>query len=192
VFAVIAIERIEDPATLRQVAVLLQKENDRLHARLRELMRRLAAAEGGSSDAQLALELDQLQHRVNALQRQIFGDSSERRESKADNKPKEPQAPRTGHGPREQPRLPVREVPHELAAEARRCPACDGVLDEWPGQFEESEEISVVQRQFVVLKHLRRKYRCKCNGAVVTAPGPDKLIPGGRYSLEFAVEVAAQ
>jgi transposase len=25
---------------------------------------------------------------------------------------------------------------------------------------------------------------------VVTAPGPEKLIPGGRYTVEFAVEVA--
>ncbi|MCB1037559.1 MAG: IS66 family transposase, partial [Acidobacteria bacterium] len=33
-------------------------------------------------------------------------------------------------------------------------------------------------------------YRCRCNGAVVTAPAPAKLIPGGRYSTEFAVEVA--
>ena len=32
--------------------------------------------------------------------------------------------------------------------------------------------------------------RCQCNGAVVTAPMPPRLIPGGRYALEFAVDVA--
>jgi len=47
-----------------------------------------------------------------------------------------------------------------------------------------------VKRSFVIEKHLRKKYRCRCNANVVTAPGPDKLIPGGRYSVEFAAEVA--
>ena len=59
------------------------------------------------------------------------------------------------------------------------------------GQFEESEEITVVQREFKLVKHLRKKYRCRCNACVVTAPGPLKLQAGGRYSIEFAVEVAA-
>ena len=57
-------------------------------------------------------------------------------------------------------------------------------------QFEESEEVSVVERRFVVVHHRRTKYRCRCNGAVVTAPAPAKLIPGGRYSNDFAVQVA--
>ena len=54
----------------------------------------------------------------------------------------------------------------------------------------ESEEISVVQRRFVVVKRRRLKYRCRCNGAVVTAPAAPRLIPGGRYSSMFAVDVA--
>jgi transposase len=36
---------------------------------------------------------------------------------------------------------------------------------------------------------MRQKYRCLCNGAIVTAPGPDKVIEGGRYTLQFAVQV---
>jgi transposase len=59
-------------------------------------------------------------------------------------------------------------------------------------QAEESEEITVVQRQFVLKKRRCRKYRCRCNASVVTAPAPPKLIPGGRYSPEFAVEVAIE
>src|SRR5207253_1311526 len=35
-----------------------------------------------------------------------------------------------------------------------------------------------------------QKYRCRCGGCVVTAPGPAKLVPGGRYSVAFAVTVA--
>lgn len=65
-------------------------------------------------------------------------------------------------------------------------------MTEWPGQIEDSEEISVIERRFVVTTHKRQKYRCACNAAILTAPAPQKLIEGGRYSLEFAVEVAVQ
>ena len=57
-------------------------------------------------------------------------------------------------------------------------------------QSEDAEEITVVQRQFVVVRHRRRKYRCRCNACVVTAPGPPRLQHGAHYSPEFAVEVA--
>ncbi len=59
-------------------------------------------------------------------------------------------------------------------------------------QAEESEEITVVGVEYKILKHRRQKYRCRCNEQVMTAPGPAKLIPGGRYSVDFAVHVAEQ
>ena len=58
------------------------------------------------------------------------------------------------------------------------------------GQFEESDEVDTLARQFVLVRHKRKKYRCKCGGCVETALGPDKLIAGGRYSIDFAVSVA--
>ena len=70
------------------------------------------------------------------------------------------------------------------------CPDCGAILAEWEGQTEDSEEITVVERHFVVSKHRRKKYRCKHGCAPVTAPGPVKLVEGGRYSVEFAVYVA--
>jgi transposase len=47
--------------------------------------------------------------------------------------------------------------------------------------------MTVERRRFTVIKHKRHKYRCHCNGAVKTAPGPLRLLPGGRYSIDFAV-----
>jgi transposase len=64
---------------------------------------------------------------------------------------------------------------------------CGGTMELWVGQYEESEEITVAETTFRILAHRRQKYRCRCNGSVVTAPGPDKLTPGGRYSIDFAV-----
>jgi transposase len=58
------------------------------------------------------------------------------------------------------------------------------------GQTEESERITTVKLTYHVEHHVRQKYRCACNGAVVTAPGPAQVIPGGRYAPEFGVGVA--
>lgn len=57
-------------------------------------------------------------------------------------------------------------------------------------QSEDSEEITTVEASDQVVTRRRQKYRCRCNGVVVTAPGPAKLTPGGRYSPEFAVHMA--
>jgi transposase len=84
---------------------------------------------------------------------------------------------------------------HELAAADQTCPQCGGTLKEMPGQTEDAEEITVVERRFVLVQHRRKKYRCACNGCVDTAPGPRRLatrpdVRGRRYAPEFAVEVA--
>jgi transposase len=50
--------------------------------------------------------------------------------------------------------------------------------------------VDVVERSFRLVRHKRQKYRCPCGECVETALGPPKLIPGGRYSVDFAVEVA--
>jgi transposase len=78
----------------------------------------------------------------------------------------------------------------ELAALDRGCTVCGGELSEMKGQFEESEEISVIERRFILVKQRRQKYRCRCNANIVTAPGPLKLKPSCRYSIDFAVDVA--
>lgn len=58
------------------------------------------------------------------------------------------------------------------------------------GKYESSERITTVKLTYHVEQHLRQKYRCACNGAVVTAPGPPQIMPGGRYAPAFAVGVA--
>jgi transposase len=86
--------------------------------------------------------------------------------------------------------LPIVEQHHELSSEQRDCPACGGTLTAMAGQYETSARITTVKPTYQVEHHHRQKYRCACNGAVVTAPGPVALIPGGRYAPAFAVGVA--
>lgn len=178
---------------LRQTAVLLQAENARLHHRLLTLTRQLAAAQGATA-TQLELEIQLLQEELAARTRTLFGASSERRGGAESNEREETAATappeRRGHGPRAQPQLPIVEAIHRLDDPDQICASCGGALTEWAGQFEEAEEIDVVERSFRLVRHRRQKYRCRCGGCVETALGPPKLLPGGRYSVHFAVEVA--
>ena len=43
------------------------------------------------------------------------------------------------------------------------------------------------KRRFFVDKHRQHKYRCRCNSVIKAAPGPLRLIAGGRYSIDFAI-----
>lgn len=176
---------------LRQVAVLLVRENDHLHERLRRLTAQLALATG-SDKATMQLEIKLLTEQLDRQRQAIFGQSSEKRRKpgEACGADKPPANKQTGHGPTVQPRLPIVDAVHVLDEADKACPSCGGKLCPMDGQFEDSEEIDVVERSFRIVRHRRTKYRCGCGSAIETALAPAKLIPGGRYSVEFAVEVA--
>lgn len=172
-------DKIQDPEKLRQVVVLLDQEVDRLQKQVRDLSFEIARLRG-EAVAQVDFSFP-----AKSLQK-VF-------EEEAVASPPRPVRPvRVGHGPRPQQRLPVVEKVHELPQEDRGCKACGGELSAMTGQYEESEEVTVTERSYHLQVHRRQKYRCRCNGNVTTAPGPQKLIAGGRYSLDFAVHVAVQ
>jgi transposase len=170
-----------DLDTLRQISLLLDRENQRLIDKNLQLTAELARLRGENPE-QLTLaalrELQQARERV----------------LRADEQPTPPtpppRPPHPGHGPRPQPPLPTIEIRHELPPDERQCPACGGALTEMIGQSEASDRITTVKLTYQVEHHVRQKYRCACNGAVVTAPVPAQVIAGGRYAPEFAVGVA--
>jgi transposase len=101
------------------------------------------------------------------------------------------QEPQRGHGPTPQPLLPLIEEPVQKLDEADCiCPSCGGQLLEWKDHFEESEEIDVVVRQHVRKQRRRQKYRCKC-GHIDSPLALPRVVPGGRYSNEFALQTVA-
>ena len=179
------IDDLDEPQ-VRQAAKLLERENERLVRRVLELEKTLSTVQGRSI-SQMEL-LANLEHMLAVRNKKVFGDSSEKRGSSKE--PPEEKTPQPGHGPREQLELGHLERVHELDEADKVCTSCGGALTEMAGQFEESEEIDVLERQFVVVHHKRKKYRCACGSCVETALGPDKLIAGGRYSIDFAVSVA--
>jgi len=184
---VLDLDSEKDPQILRQAAKLLVRENERLTDKVVALMSENLALKG-ASPADLQLRLAQLEAQLAVKNKLLFGKSSEKRPvERAEAAPDK--RPQVGHGPREQPALPVVEKLFALDEADLGCPKCGKTLAAFAGQFEESEEITVVERRFVVVKQKRQKYRCECNGCIETAPGPMKLFPGARYSVDFAVEV---
>lgn len=173
------VDKIKDPEKLRRIAGLLDREVDRLQEQVKDLVFENARLRGES--------LAQVDFSFPALERALADN-----ETDAFPGPRRQRRPQRGHGPHPQERLPKLEQVSELPEQERDCKACGGHLDVMTGQFEESEEITVTERSYTLLVHRRQKYRCRCNGNVTTAPGPLKLIPGGRYSLDFAAHVGVQ
>jgi transposase len=181
------LERVRDIELLRQVAKIQDAELRRVHTKLKETIR-IVGLQSGKTPAQIEAELQKADDDYAESTRRMYGGGSERRPRKRD-KPDKPKAEQKGHGPKPQPDLIVEEHVHVLDAADETFPDCGGHLEAFEGQFEESEEIDVVEIQYVLKKHKRQKYRCGC-GHIETALGPDKIVPGGRFSTGFGVHVA--
>ena len=177
----------KDLETVRQAALLLEAENKKLVAQNIELRSELLKLKGLNAQ-QLELRLAELEQQLAARNKMLFGPSSEKRNKhqKDLSSPK----PQTGHGPKEQAELRLVEQVIELGDAAEVvCPHCSGAVTEWDGQFEESEEIDVITREFVKKTIKRKKARCACSRTIVTAPVPPKLFPAARYSIAFGAHV---
>lgn len=187
----IDIDRTSNIETLRQVAKIQDAEIRRLHEKVQALAMKLATAQGASLE-EIQVQLRLLQEQLDESYRKTRSGGSERRPREdAEKETPEERPAKKGHGPTPQPKLPIVEVPHVLDEPDRACAKCGGELSEWKGETEDSEEVDVVELQYVLKKHKRQKYRCAC-GCVETALGPEKLIVGGRYSVDFAVHVAVE
>ena len=183
------IQAENDIERLRQIAVLQAREIALLHKRLQELTKELSELRG---DPQvLQKEIETLLAQINTLQRRQFelGKSERRGRAKDAAADDEPNTSQTGHGPTEQSELLFEDVIHDLDEGDQICPTCGNALTLMEGQAEVSEEIDIVERYYVLKRHHRLKYRCQCNACIETALGPTKLIPGGRYSINFAISV---
>ena len=177
----VELSKEQDLETLRQISLLLDRENQRLITKTLELTAELARLRGTNPEQLQLAVLQDLQRR----RAQLFHGAAPESD-----RPAAPKRPPPGHGPRSQPTLPVVEIRHDLPADQRQCPACGGELMEMPGQAETSERITTIKLTYQIEHHVRQKYRCRCNGAVVTAPGPVQVTPGSRYTPEFGVGVA--
>jgi len=137
------------------------------------------------TDAQLRLIM---QEQLESLREDQFGASSERyKKPKDKDEPKAPAKPRVKKPSERYPNIPVREQV-VVQNPAPSCPCCNKVMTE-SGMTEDSEQLTVIPKKYEILKQMRSKYRCSCQGAVLTAPAPPRITPGGTYSDEMIVDV---
>jgi len=96
-----------------------------------------------------------------------------------------------GHGRKIPDNLPVEEEIIDLPDDKKRCEICGKPLED-TGMYEESSEISV-KKIYFVKKRKRKIYKKTCNcdksPTFIKAPLPPKLIPKGKFSIEFWVEL---
>src|SRR5689334_16780506 len=105
------------------MAMLLLQQNERLVTRLLELQKRVADATGEAA-VQLRLEIAALEKEIAKSRERIFQHTSEKRGSNAGKDADKGKPPQKGHGPRDQPKLPIEEVVHDLDEADKACPSC--------------------------------------------------------------------
>lgn len=181
------VDHIEDVEVLRQMVKLHHQESVRIKAQLADALEKLHDKNSVEAE-QLALKVDALEKRHAAAMKRAFGQSTERRGK--DTTSKSSKKKQRGHGRKDQPALPVQPVLHTLEIADAFCSSCQGPLKPWKDNYEESMEIDFVEPRVLIKKHRRQKYRCLCGACIKTAPGPRKLFPKARYSVDFALNVA--
>jgi len=73
---------------------------------------------------------------------------------------------------------------------APNCKCCGTQMQD-SGLTENSEFVTVVPQQYLVIRQMRQKVRCiKCHGDIQTAPAPERIKEGSSYSDEMMVDVA--
>lgn len=177
--SLVDLDREKDVEQLRRIAKMQQVQIDKLLKVLASQSKRIDELVGSPGELQQALAL------LEKLEPKPKEDSAPSEQT--GDKPKKK---RKKFGPTAQPLLPVVEEIFELDAPDMTCPACGEELRPMAGQFDVSEMVDVVEVSYRILKAKQQKYSCQCGGCVETAPGPERAIAGGRYSLAFAVKVA--
>jgi transposase len=93
--------------------------------------------------------------------------------------------------------LPSERYPNAVVVvqdvEFKEIPTCrccgSGLVDS--GMTEESEYLSVIPKQHVVIKQRRHKYRCKsCYGDLQTAPAPPRIRERSSYGDDMVIDAA--
>lgn len=169
-----------DPEHLSQRLAVTEAELRRV---LRELyeMRKIAI-----TDEQLRLVMKE---QLDQLRADQYGASSERYKKPADkSRGKVPPKSRVKKPSERYPHLPVREEVITQAP-APGCPCCGKLMSD-SGMTEDSEQLTVIPKKYEILRQKRVKYRCSCQGAIVTAAAPARILPGSTYSDEMILDVA--
>jgi transposase len=181
------------------------KENDKefLREAGKLLQEKLIAAEKIVIQLRIEIEKDEaikqkLSEELSLLRKRIFDSRQERNKENSERlKSKERKKVKIPHNQSEHKKIKDKEVQldEEIVEykidDSKDCPACGGdKFSPMNNYFEESSEIEVIERKFIIKRHKRQKYSCKCCNKIITAKGAVKLTPGGEYSIQIATQVS--
>jgi transposase len=163
----------------QQIRLQMQEELERLEALKKELEDKIVKIDG----------------RFVTIRNKLFGRSSEKSPPPAP-KPSEgkknPRRRRQGQkkSPSERyPNIPIvdKEVGFEKSPHCRTC----GEEMASSSMSEVSEYLTVIPKQYMIIRQHRQKYRCPCcHGDIQTAPPVPRIKPGSTYSDEIILDAA--
>jgi transposase len=140
------------------------------------------------TDSQLQLVMDE---QLSELRSQLFESTSERYKRPENSNKKSPQSseePRRKRPSERYPHVPVKEVVIDILPPPS-CTACgEEMMDS--KMTEDSEQLTVIPKKFEIILQKRKKYRCQCQGCLITVPAPPRIIEGSAYSDEMIMDVA--
>jgi len=93
--------------------------------------------------------------------------------------------------------LPVETIEHDLPADERTCPECDGDLHVM-GKETLRRELKLIPAKAVIVEHVRKVYACRncekdaCGVPIIKAAVSNPVIKGGFASPEAVAHIAAQ
>lgn len=185
-------QNLFDPVPVERFQILskeelveLAKQHQSIISQFQKKVERLEAINNELKQRQLFVD-----EQFITIKNKLFGRSSERKAAKR----QKSNDPNKG---KKRVQLPSERYPHAPLIERHItldnmpiCKCCGSeMLDS--GMTEESEFLTKVPAQFYVVVQLRHKYACRtCHGAIVTAPAPPRITPGGAYSDEMIIDVA--
>lgn len=139
--------------------------------------------------------LQKISEELKNLRKRVFASQQERKA----NKPKNHKKRKKGNLPHNKSKnskldeveIDLDQEIIEYKIEDSSCPDCGGdKFFEMNNCFEESNEIEIIERKYLIKRHKRQKYSCKCCNNIITAKGGVKLTPGGEYSIQLATQIA--
>ena len=144
---------------------------------------------------ELSGTVDRLESENAKLRKQVYGKKSERKPRTPSAKPpkkKTLETPRTGPSALDAADLPEEAVEHEVSEEEKTCAVCGGEDFVDMPTDEESVLYTYKPPRLVRVRHKRKKYACRNGCCIVTAPGPPKVVEGGRFSSSLYADVVTK
>jgi len=188
----------QDNEQLREIfriaTIEFEKKNRETESLRDELGKTLATIKILTEEnAELKKKLESAEGKVKLLNKLAFGKKSEKHQQEeeplVEYKKRGAVAGHKGRGRKIPKYLPVKDEIIDIPDEEKFCPICG--LPYKQTEMEETSSEVCIEKVYYVKRIKRKVYKktCTCPNQIITAPVPGKLIPKGKFSISFWVEV---